>query len=74
MNFGQAIEELKNGKRVSRKGWGGKNVFLFYVDRPGSYWGCAGLNWIGMKTSDNKVIPWIASQSDTLAEDWMIKD
>lgn len=29
MNFGQAIEALKQGKRVSRKGWNGKGMFLW---------------------------------------------
>ncbi len=27
-NFGQAIEALKQGKRVARKGWNGKNMYL----------------------------------------------
>lgn len=31
-NFGQAIEALKEGKRVARKGWNGKNMFIF--ERP----------------------------------------
>ena len=26
--------------------------------------------WIGMKTADNKFVPWLASQTDVLAEDW----
>lgn len=30
------------------------------------------LPWIGMKTADNKFVPWLASQTDVLAEDWMI--
>lgn len=30
------------------------------------------LPWIGMKTSDNKFVPWLASQTDILAEDWEI--
>lgn len=30
------------------------------------------LPWIGMKTADNKFIPWLASQSDILAEDWQV--
>lgn len=72
VNFGQAIEVLKQGGRVAREGWNGKGMFLFYVDRPESYWGCEGLNWIGMKTADNKVVPWLASQTDILAEDWTI--
>ena len=27
--FGQAIEALSNGKRVSREGWNGKGMFIF---------------------------------------------
>ena len=29
LNFGQAIEALKQGKRVSRKGWDAKGMFVF---------------------------------------------
>ena len=29
MNFGQAIEALKEGKKVSRNGWNGKNMYLW---------------------------------------------
>lgn len=29
MNFGKAIEALKQGKKVARKGWNGKNMFLW---------------------------------------------
>ena len=32
--------------------------------------GC--LPWIGMKTADNKFVPWLASQTDVLADDWQI--
>ena len=28
-NFGQAVEALKVGKRVSRSGWNGKGMFVF---------------------------------------------
>lgn len=28
------------------------------------------LDWIGMKTADNGFVPWLASQTDILAEDW----
>lgn len=31
-NFGQAIEALKEGKRVARQGWNGKGMFIF--ERP----------------------------------------
>ena len=29
MNFGQAIEAMKNGKKVARKGWNGRNMFIY---------------------------------------------
>lgn len=31
LNFGQALEALKKGKRVSRQGWNGKRMFLFLL-------------------------------------------
>ena len=31
MNFGQAIEVLKNGGKVARQGWNGKGMFLYLV-------------------------------------------
>lgn len=80
MNFGQAIEALKQGKKVARAGWNGKGMFLLYV--PATKWGIIeeiGLDipkenlspWIGMKTADGKFVPWLASQTDMLSEDWV---
>lgn len=31
MNFGEAIEALKNGRKVARAGWNGKGMFVYYV-------------------------------------------
>ena len=31
MNFGQAIEALKEGKKVTRKGWNGKGMYLWLL-------------------------------------------
>jgi len=31
MNFGQAIEALKEGKKVAREGWNGKNMHLWLL-------------------------------------------
>ena len=78
MNFGQAIEALKSGKRVARAGWNGKGMYLFLVKGedlsdifdPDS---CDCVDSIGMKTAqDTLVIGWLASQTDMLAEDWGI--
>jgi hypothetical protein len=81
LDFGQAIRFLKGGSKVARAGWNGKSMFLIYV--PSFDWTIAdGLlagesslsfgNWIGMKTADNKFIPWLASQTDMLADDWQV--
>jgi hypothetical protein len=77
MTFGLAIEALKRGHRVSRSGWNGKGMWLYFM--PASHWETTrglelldGLPWIGMKTVDDKFVPWLASQTDVLAEDWGI--
>ena len=81
MTFGIALELLKKGFRVAREGWNGKGMFLLYV--PSEKWGIINkislgipignlLPWIGMKTADDKFVPWLASQTDMLAEDWTI--
>jgi hypothetical protein len=85
LNFGEAIQALKTGNKVARTGWNGKGMFLFLV--PGStfkvnrapllgiYPEGTEINYnahIDMKTADNKIVPWLASQTDVLAEDWYI--
>jgi hypothetical protein len=85
LSFGQAIEALKEGMAVSRAGWNGKGMFLYYVDAgrypakssvARAHWGNAGvvpyLPYIAMKTADGSVVPWLASQTDVLADDWSI--
>lgn len=78
MNFGDAIEVLKAGDKVQRAGWNGKGMWLLLV--PVERWSCSvgpsnvpgahRLPWIGMKTADGGFVPWLASQTDMLADDW----
>ena len=85
MNFGQAIEALKNGKKVARVGWNG--MFLYYVPvgayAPYTEIAASLVNenglveygaYIAMKTAQGNVVPWLASQTDMLAEDWMFAE
>lgn len=85
MTFGLAIEALKKGYSVSRAGWNGKGMWLVLVSGtavqeaiditygPGDGKpGCPVLDAIYMKTADDKFVPWLASQTDVLAEDWGI--
>jgi hypothetical protein len=91
--FGAALEALKQGKRVAREGWNGKNMFLFLLpandgiptkvihdpalraviesELGGDTFDALGS--IRMFTADKKVLTgWLASQTDMLAEDWVI--
>lgn len=85
MNFGEAIEALKQGKKVARNGWNGKGMYLYYVpaasypamtDIAKAEWGENGMvpygAYIAMKTAQGNVVPWLASQTDMLGEDWTI--
>lgn len=85
MNFGTALERIKEGQKVAREGWNGKGMFLFLVpgstfqvNRPpllGIYPEGTTINYrphIDMKTADGEIVPWVASQSDLLADDWLI--
>lgn len=83
MDFGDAIRALKAGNKVCRAGWNGKGMFLYFVP-PGNYparteiakaeWGENALvpyqAYIAMKSVQGTVVPWLASQTDMLAEDW----
>ena len=85
LTFGLAIEALKKGLKVSRAGWNGKGMFLYFVgadsypvktEAAKSHFGPSSMvpyrAYIAMKTVDNDVVPWVASQTDVLAEDWSI--
>lgn len=79
--FGLAIEALKMGKKVARAGWNGNGMWLRLV--PNGYFDVGIsivedqaklLPWIGMKMADKAFVPWLASQTDMLAEDWQVVD
>ena len=87
MTFGLAIEALKRGERVARKGWNGKGMWLILTHgrvvenlEPNSFYERCGFeapvticSHIDMKAADGSmVVGWLASQTDMLAEDWVI--
>ena len=78
MDFGWALRQLKEGKKVCRLGWNGKGIYIELqqpdehskMTQPYIYIVTTGLQ------SDNPnaprgIVPWLASQTDMLAEDWM---
>lgn len=81
MNFGAAIEVLKAGGRVMRRGWNGKGIFL-ELQKP-DRWSKMTQPYIYIEThflqTDNQDapkgrVPWLASQTDMLSEDWEVVD
>jgi hypothetical protein len=85
MNFSAALAYIKNGKRLTRQGWNGEFVFLvpgsvFEVNRPpllGIFPSGTMVSYqshIDMKTAQGAVMPWLATQTDLLAEDWMFAE
>lgn len=79
-NFGKAIELLKEGKRVQREGWNGKNQYIELASNI-SYENtnkeivnaehkAVGNRAIAFVGSSGIQLGWLASQADMLAEDW----
>lgn len=76
MTFGLALEALNKGLKVQRAGWNGNGLWL-ELQRPDAYSKMT-LPYIFMsypadaKTTPGARVPWLASQTDMLAEDWRI--
>ena len=79
MNFGQAIESLKLGSSVSRSGWNGKGIFI-HLQVPDAHSKMTSpyiyIDTTGLQTDNpdapRSLVPWLASQTDMLSDDWGI--
>lgn len=66
--IGWAVKQMQNGGKVARAGWNGKDMWLeLQVPDANSK---MSLPYVYMKTADNKLVPWLCSQTDLLAADW----
>ena len=88
MDIGLAIVAMKDNKRVQRAGWNGKGMYLVfmpgYPDGIPANKATAQMHgieegttvivdpYIAMKTAGDSIVPWLASQTDLLADDWQI--
>jgi len=73
MNFGQALELLKQGKKLARNNWNGKGMYIL-LQIPDEHSKMT-IPYIYMDSTQSNsnakvVVPWLPSQSDILAEDW----
>ena len=82
LTFGEAILAMKTGLKVARSGWNGKGLWLELqvpdehskMTLPYIY-----MNYPSTPASEtapsshlNARVPWLASQTDMLADDWVI--
>lgn len=70
MDFGAALADLKDGHRVMREGWNGKGMWL-ELQEPDEHSKMT-LPYIFMFTATGDLVPWLASQTDLLANDWQL--
>lgn len=82
MDFGEAIQAVKKGCRVQRKGWNGKNQYIelainiSYINADGDVINAEheaiGNKAIAFVGTSGVQLGWLASQADMLAEDWIL--
>lgn len=79
MNFGQAIEAMKQGAKVARKGWNGKGIHIeiqFPDENSKMTHPYIFIDTTGLRTDNSDApkdrVPWLASQTDMLGTDWYI--
>jgi hypothetical protein len=69
MNFGQAIEAVKEGKKVAREGWNGKGMYVQLHCGTDFEWAIIE-PFLVIKNVKNSYNTWVPSISDLLSEDW----
>ena len=69
-NFGSVIEHLRAGGKASRLGWNGKGMHIALFEPGGA--SLMQRPYIYMCPVGGELVPWVASQSDMLAEDWAL--
>lgn len=84
MDFGKAIQLLKQGKRVARKGWNGKNQYIELAtnisyknaneETINAEHEAIGNKAIAFVGTSGVQLGWLASQADILAEDWILRE
>lgn len=75
MSFSAALLRIKDGHKLARAGWNGKGLWV-EIQRPDAHSKMT-LPYIFMAYPDDAQntpgarVPWLASQTDLLAEDWV---
>lgn len=70
MGIGQAVAALREGKRIARAGWNGKTQYL-ELQVPDAHSKMT-LPYVYIRTVQGDLVPWLCSQTDLLATDWVV--
>jgi hypothetical protein len=68
--IGEAVKNLRDGKKIARSGWNGKNMYL-ELQVPDTHSKMT-LPYVYMRTAQADLVPWLCSQTDLLATDWQV--
>jgi len=71
MDIGRAISKMRAGRRVTRTGWNAKNMWL-ELQYPDGHSKMT-LPYVYISTAQGDLVPWLCSQTDLLADDWVEK-
>jgi len=71
MDIGEAVSVMRAGERVQRAGWNGKGMYL-EMQIPDAHSKMT-QPYVYMKTADEQLVPWLCSQTDLLAVDWVVE-
>lgn len=80
LSFGEALEAVKNGKKIARRGWNGKGQYVFLIGGMEltefiikNKFGDFATGVLAIKTSNDVTqVGWLASQTDMFSSDWYI--
>lgn len=68
-DFGEALNRIRTGKAVTRQAWNGKGMWIA-LQVPDEH-SKMRKPYIYMRPIDGELVPWLASQTDMLATDWI---
>ena len=72
MNIGDAIECMRAGAKLTRRGWNGPAQWIALQTPDENSKMCK--PYIYISPVDGELVPWLASQTDILADDWETVD
>lgn len=65
MDFSAALHAAREGVRIARLGWNWKGMHVRLM----TVWGL--LPFLALLRAEYELVPWVPSQTDLLAEDWV---